>query len=382
MHAYAFVDPVFFVLNDIGQQRSANRLDQFCVSCHSPFASLLQETPPGFDQANLSPLARQGVQCDVCHMMKTSARGRGISAFHLDGARRGPITDPQPNAFHESIFDRSFLLSGVCSGCHDVVNPTGLLVETTSTEWDNSEYAIMSIECQDCHMPAYSGQAAVGGPVREVHRHTFTGVDVPLVDFPGREQTIEAVRDLLQNAITMSVEAPAQVQAGDTVVIRVTLRNDFTGHNIPSGTIFERQMWIEITATDAQSGQIVYRSGHLDGNGDLLNHHSEAVRSGALSRDRDLALFHGIPYRNGQETLFFWEADSIANKAIPPFQTRTATYRIGSDQLTATTIHVSVRVRFRAFPPYFLREIGLAHLIEHLPIFDMTETAASISIVR
>ncbi|MFQ5583721.1 MAG: multiheme c-type cytochrome, partial [Calditrichia bacterium] len=212
MHAYAFVDPIFFKLNDIALQRSNNGLDQFCIKCHSPFATLLGEAPPGFDPANLTPLAQRGIQCDVCHRIKDFERGRGVASFHLENVKRGPIADPAPNDFHQSEFDARYTQSFICTPCHDVLSPSGMRVEETSTEWDNSPYVAMGVECQNCHMPTYSGQAAEGGPFRnKLHRHYFVGVDIPLVPFPGRDNTIQMVDNLLKNTLTMTVDAPAQI---------------------------------------------------------------------------------------------------------------------------------------------------------------------------
>ncbi|NIR49945.1 hypothetical protein GWO43_15715 [candidate division KSB1 bacterium] len=52
---------------------------------------------------------------------------------------------------------------------------------------------------------------------------------------------------------------------------------------------------------------------------DLLDHHSEFVKSGAVEEDSELTLFHGVPFEDGEEILFFWEADFIEDKTIPPF---------------------------------------------------------------
>ncbi len=379
MHAYAFVDPTFFALNDIGQQRSNQQLDQFCVKCHSPVASLLKETPPGFDPLSLTDIAQKGVQCDVCHTISSFEKGRGISTFRLDKVKQGPIPDPQANSFHESEFDSRYNKSNICSACHDVLSPDDVAVEFTSTEWETSPYTAMGFECQGCHMPTYSGQAAIGGPVREVHRHTFIGVDIPLIDFPGRENTITLVDELLKNSVTMTVTAPAQISAGEDLTIQVKISNDRTGHNVPTGTIFERQMWLEIIARDATNGDVIYSSGTLDENGDLLNQKSSFVKSGMVSEDTDLALFNGTPLKNGEEVPFFWEADSIENKTIPPFSAEIVEYKI-TGPLTAKMLDLSVRLRFRSFPPYFLRAIDQSALIENLVTFDMQNFSQPISV--
>ncbi len=379
MHAYAFSDPIFFKLNEIGQERSNDRLDQFCIKCHSPVATIFGEAPPGFDPAGVSALAKKGVQCDVCHSISSFERGRGIQAFHTDQIKRGPIPDPQANAFHESAFDLAYEKSKICAPCHDVLSPDDVQIEFTATEWDRSPYAGMGLECQGCHMPAYQGRAAVGGPSRTVHRHTFVGVDVPLVDFPGREQATALVRDLLQNAISLKVTAPSQLKRGEELPASVQIINDKTGHSVPSGAVFERQMWLEVILLDPLRGDVLFESGTLDDNGDLLNSKSEAVRAGIVPADSNLALYHGTPYRNGEETLFFWEADAIRENTIPAFSSSTAEYRMPLSMATST-VQLQIRLRFRSFPPYLLRAIGKAELLQEMPIFDMATFQQTITI--
>lgn len=377
MHAYAMTDPVFLELNNIGQQRSQNELDQFCVKCHSPIGSMLGETGPGFEFSELTELAQNAVQCDVCHLMKTSARGKGISAFRMDRVRQGSIPDPKVNAYHESEFDARYTSSALCAPCHDIISPTGVLVEATSTEWDESPYSAMGLECQNCHMPEYDGKAATGGEQRKVHRHYFTGVDVALTDFPGRDETVNRVRELLQNAVQMSIDVPASSGMNDPLVVKVSLNNNRTGHRIPSGSTFERQMWIEVVVS--QNGQALFESGTLDSNGDLRNSHSELVSSGVAMEDTALALYRGIAMKNNEEIPFFWEADEVQFNTIEPFQIVMNNYRIDGPFLTGN-LTLSVRLRFRAFPPYILRQLGLSHLVQELPVFDMAEYSSTITI--
>lgn len=375
MHAYAVHDPVFIKLNRLGQQRSGNQLDQFCVKCHAPAGSALQETPPDFELANLSEIAARGVVCDVCHKVdfQNTFRGTGITHFTLDRVRRGPISDPVENSFHESQFSNAYNFSGFCAPCHDLESPDGtFLLETTNTEWDNSAFAGMGVECQDCHMPSYSGQAALGGPQRDnLHRHTFVGVDYPLVDFPGKAETIAAVRNLLENSVSMTVTSPANISPGSSFQIDIRLKNDRVGHDIPSGSTFERQMWIELLVGDSQNNQQIFATGLLDPNGDLLNHHSEYVQDNRLPADTSLVLFRGIPKdENGVEIPFFWEAASVELVSIEAFKSHTSSFTIQAPA-SPTSLNVSARLRFRSFPPYFLREIDEADLISELLIFDM-----------
>ena len=100
MHAYAAVDPVFHALNEIVQSEGKVELDQFCTKCHTPFGSILGETPPGFSLGDLSDIARAGVHCDVCHSVDQAERGLSVQSFRLDRVRKGPIIDPVENPFH------------------------------------------------------------------------------------------------------------------------------------------------------------------------------------------------------------------------------------------------------------------------------------------
>ncbi len=382
MHAYSFVDPVMFRLNEIGQERSGNRLDQFCVSCHSPIASRLGETPPGFNPAGLSRLARQGVSCDVCHKVKSWRKGHGIDEFWMNDFQIGTISDPSPNGVHQSIYDPAFARSDVCSGCHDIVTPNGVRVERTSTEWENSVYPRQGIFCQTCHMPRYKGRAAPSAPVRDsLHSHVMAGVDVPLTDFPGRERMLAAVEKQLQISLSMTVDAPASLVDGDQLRLRVVLFNHNTGHSIPSGSTFERQMWLQVLVIDPQRNDTVFASGLTDPNGDLLNSDSEYVKEGTLPLDSNLALFNGIPLRDGVHTPFFWEAHEVKFRTVPALEERNSIYRIPAGSLTSLTeVRLEVRLFFRAFPPHFLRKIDLAELVDRLPIFLMEEEIKNISI--
>ncbi len=68
MHAFSAKDPVFTALNKLGQNAYVNAIDQGCVKCHTVIGSRAGETPWGeFNVNDLSPVAQEGVTCDVCH---------------------------------------------------------------------------------------------------------------------------------------------------------------------------------------------------------------------------------------------------------------------------------------------------------------------------
>jgi nitrate/TMAO reductase-like tetraheme cytochrome c subunit len=386
MHAYAVTDPVFQRLVEISQQRNSEPVDQFCIKCHSPVATLLGETPHGFSFGDFSSISKSAISCDVCHSINTAAIESGLGLqrrhFRLDRVRRSTISDPQPNSFHESEGDPAYNFSAICSSCHNIKAPDGnFFLEETNIEWDASPYLAMGLECQDCHMPVYSGEAALGGPQRDdLNRHYFVGVDYPLVDFPGKAETITRVADLLDKAASIAVEAPSNLTPGESTAITVRVKNDRTGHNIPSGSIFERQLWVELTLINLDTGDTLYASGLTDPNGDLRDHHSEFVKRGELPLDTALTLFRGIPLdAQGQELTFFWEAKSVQKNTIEAFRSHTSEYFWTAPQ-SGMMVEVRAKLRYRALPPYFLREIGLPELQDELLIFPVDSASTIIRI--
>lgn len=379
MHAYAFVDPVNTLwMNGLRDAVGAQVLGTFCVQCHSPIGALTGQTPPGFDKENVPALVKEGITCDACHMLQ-EASGTAFSeaVYHYDvksGKKYAALPDPAPNTAHGSESKEFYNQSRACLPCHDLVNRNGLPSEITYSEWGQSPYLAMGMECQDCHMPSYSGQAAVGGPQRNnLRRHDFVGVDMPLLsDFSTSPDVRSRIETLLRNAVTVTSEIPDAVTSGGVLRFSVTINNDKTGHDIPSSVTFVRQMWLEITAVNG--ADTLYRSGYFDANGDLMDSHSELNPNG----DPDLALFQSALYLHGEPANVF-TADSIKVGSIAPFQARTAHYSIPISAAAAGTINLRIRLRFRTFPPYAIRGVE-PEMLARVPTFEMAEIERTIVI--
>ncbi len=375
MHAYAVTDPVFSAMQTLGWRETEKKMDQFCIQCHSPVASRLGFTPPFYDEASLPPVGRRGVSCAVCHSItevkqpaNADVRFEPLAGFH------GPISDPAENSFHASQFAPMFTTSELCSGCHNVVNPRGVNIENTFNEWESSPAAAEGKQCQDCHMPAYEGPAAVGGPQRTVHRHFFVGVDVALVDFPERERQREMVEALLRSAAEMTVEAPDSAVAGDRFLLPVRITSKTAGHALPTGAVADRQLWLWVQVKDA-SGRVIYQSGHFDANGDLMDRHSEIAPNG----DFDLVEFGQLMYgAQGEDVFFSWQAWGERTKTIPPLATVAPIYVIPVPAEAIGPLQVQVKLRFRSFPPFILRKVGLGDLVAKVPVIDMCEWSGQI----
>jgi hypothetical protein len=382
MHAYSMTDPVFFALNAREQAATGGELGGFCVSCHSPIALVTGTAKDSGDPATLPDVVRAGVSCESCHLARKDPNTGTF--FRSDGEGGhfklvpgdsifGPMDQVIETQFHLSIREPLFDRSDVCMPCHDLRTDAGLL-EATFTEWNESSFAVRK-ECQDCHMEEYIGQAAAGGPTdRRLHRHYFTGVDIAMTPFPGREAQRARVEEMLANTAALNVPLPAAVAPGDTLSLSASVTNFGAGHSLPSGTTFERQMWLEVVVTDG-AGDTVLISGNTDANGDLRDRHSALDPEG----DTQLALWTTELTHPTDPHATVFRATGFTGEVIPAEETRMKSFRATvPETASGAVLDVSVRLLFRPFKPYVLRELGLDYLLSENPTFVMETFAGQI----
>ncbi|MEZ5064735.1 MAG: multiheme c-type cytochrome [bacterium] len=378
MHAFAGSDPAMIAQSLMASREGGDAIGSECRNCHAP--SLVRQErwvnslPPGSNPV-LADLSHDGISCDFCHSIQVVPPVGRIDWFDtIDPAdpKLGSIVDPVANDFHESRHDDSFRTSAQCASCHQIHLADGTGIENTHREWETSILSGMGIECQECHMPAYDGPAATTGPVRRVHRHEFVGVDYLTVDFrdADRARQLESVRSLLANSVTVTSTVPSSVASADTMAIEVRVLNNLTGHSIPSGTSFSRDMWIQVTVRDAGDSEI-YRSGWLEADGELV----------APATDPDLVRFGSTLFdADGHSTPFSWRAVSIDESELLPFgATRVATYAIPVPPAATGPLTVDLALRFRPMKPSILRASGLEDLLP-VEIFEMWSTQETVAI--
>jgi hypothetical protein len=316
------------------------------------------------------------VGCDLCHTI-TAITALSNAGFVLTpGATKyGSLKNPVPNAVHKSEFHPLYPTSEYCGSCHDLVTDDGLGLETVFGEWRAGGFALTGQTCSQCHMPAYQGPAAVGGPVRTLHDHRFIGADLALIDFPNRAEQLERVTDLLRSALSVEFAVPGTTPAGSPLDLQVRLTNDRTGHDVPSGVPFIRQLWVSVSVKDG-AGLVIYESGGLDANGDLKD-----ANSAFPERDPDLFNTQATMLRaDSVPTGLTWEARYLINPSIKPQETRTADYAVTVPGGTAGPLQVEIKVRFRSFPPYVMRALGTESLLP-IPIIDMAETVRTVDVL-
>lgn len=297
MHAHALTSPLMVAQNNLAHREtlvntSSPDPQNVCVNCHGPIATQLAQSPvlPFVAEGALAEpaLVREGITCSVCHQWQGESvtAGGGLTAFQ-DGLRPGrtffgPFDDPVGNAFHQSeateLFQRD--PSQLCRNCHSVQydrngdgkieKGTDLVLQTLYDEWEDYAKAGGS-SCIECHMPVVSGTRSAESalipleqdgeaPSRRLRSHRFVAVDYPLDSAPLRDESRGEREALLRRAALLTLdETKLEVEPG-RVSFEVSIQNTGTGHNLPGGFAFVRQMWLETTILNAQ-GQALASSG-------------------------------------------------------------------------------------------------------------------------
>jgi len=312
IHAVSGPDLIYETAADANEAAHRSRLGtekvRWCESCHEPLLVLIGEVNP-IPVVGPSDAALEGTTCIVCHTAVAADPEAGNAAlvlainepYRYDDALIMAAPAEHARAMRAVSHDPLLGSSEFCGACHTEIRPPEINggppidMQTTYSEWRDSGYAELGIQCQDCHMrpdPAAAIDAILrtGEPPPGPISHRFVGAnylltdpDLPsnLVTFlrgghpPGPDLlTTErwkadlrlqraAILDLLQAAADLEIEAPATAEIGGEGRIAVTITNSGAGHDLPTGPLDQRHMWLEIAIADA-TGRSVYHSGWFD----------------------------------------------------------------------------------------------------------------------
>ncbi|MFC1855146.1 multiheme c-type cytochrome [Thermodesulfobacteriota bacterium] len=380
MHSKAMVDPIFLALWEIGNKETNGLTMKLCSGCHSAIGvSTLEINDMGY--ADLSEIAKKGVQCDVCHsisgtnFMSTDPQEPHNATFILDpgSVKRGPFKDSKSD-FHETEYSEMHTKSDFCGNCHHVYHPlSNFPIERTFDEWKYSVYAQNDIHCQDCHMVPVEimfknaatlkkhnnpGKAVDDGPDREhIYTHEFVGGNFTITAMLGSEKHANIAKQRLKGAATVEI-MPAGIKKGfGSVKVKVT--NVAAGHNLPTSLTEVRQMWLDITVTDKDSGKEIFSTGKLDKKGNI---EPDSVIFNAYAVDKD-----------GHHTYKPWEIVRFDyNKTIPPKGSALEKFSFAVPE-GVKNVNVAVKLRYRSYPQA-LADLLLKDKTVTLPVVDMVVT--------
>lgn len=328
MHAYASDDPVFIAMNRRGQRETNGALGAFCIKCHAPMAvlsgTITDANAAEFDPAKLAPRER-GITCYFCHNVAA------VEADHNNGLRlamdqtmrggaRNPVDSPAHRSKYDTLIKSDTNQSELCGSCHDIVLPNGVPVERTFKEWKEGVFSKpdSKLTCGNCHMKPSDGVIAdreglsVVSRPNGFHEHTFPAIDQALTPFPEMAAQAKGIQDILDPSIGIigpkprtSNRAPGGIclDPPGNLTVRVDSLN--LGHSFPSGSAFDRRVWLEVTAY-RQDGSILFQSGKVP----------DGMDPEQINDPKLFGLWDRATKTDGTPAHFFWEVAAIDSSKL------------------------------------------------------------------
>lgn len=379
----------------LAMHRRAIRFEQlgradFCLSCHQVAVYPNIKLEVVWDQYVASPAYREGITCQDCHMGKVPGLAEGYpvgAAAVIDGK---PVLPERKHSNHV-FYGPGYSIAHPGVFPHNVKADRWTFDQWLLFDWRGGwgteafESALERGEFR-CDFPEVWANADDRYDAREVLDENFRALDYKR----------ETRRQVMENG--SKIDGPflpdACLQGGELVVPRgrtlplsYLVTNLNSGHNLPTASLgAQPQVWLNAVLVDPR-GVRVWETGYLDGNGDLADLQSEDVLAGRLPHDDQLFNLQTkflvtnlkgtdrevyLPVNFDIDQLPFLRPPglpvSVLNHpplirmeahSLPPLGSREARYRIPGEALTVPgTYRLSIRMRSRAEPMYFMRFVG------------------------
>jgi len=315
-HRYAAMDTIFLGIQNVMAEQNGPESTRYCGGCHDPI-SLFSGTKNIFVD-NLTGLHgyQEGVSCVACHAI-TETDVKGNASYTITQPReylwqwetnglarlaRDFLIRAYP-AEHNKLSRRLFKTPEYCAACHKQfidaeVNRVGWVQlqnqydNWASSHWNHPGDPLKTVECRECHMPLVDSRDPAAGDALDYNRspkdgkhrsHRFlaanTIMPVALKDqLEGWECQLRLTEEWLRGEfpipeiehkwahgpiVKLAVSAPATVQLGQEIPLRVVMASNKVGHDFPTGPLDIIQSWLEITVTDDQD-RVTWTSGKRD----------------------------------------------------------------------------------------------------------------------
>ncbi len=248
----------------------------FCGRCHDvriPNGARFEDL---FSEYKQTPAAKRGVTCQGCHMGPTS----GVFSEYPEAPAaivRGQPTHPARRTNH--------MFAGPDSS---VVHPGIFPINPEAQEFATPE------EWLTFDVKAGWGSKAFEDNVPKSAKFPGIWAD-PEERIAAREIIDQQLELLAENRMRATTLMRNGYGLGDVKILEkekglkfdIEVKNLTDGHHVPSGLIAERNVFLQVTVTDADKA-VIFRSGDLDPNGDVRDTHSLYVHNGGMPIDEQL----------------------------------------------------------------------------------------------
>ena len=244
------------VLPSLDFDEKIANVQEDCIGCHSPTAFLSGDMTPKRTKKTdnhwkrrkeVKTEADRGVFCDFCHTVDRLEHSPAFNHDYISHAteeidpKRADLQHPW-SPHHETQTTEIFEDPNFCATCHNELNPYDVWVKATELEYSESVYASRGILCQNCHMQKMAGKPAKMGYDRELnHDHWFGG---------GFEEFVEGAA-----GVYFQQEFDA-VSPGDAIDFSILVKALATGHNFPTGSVEERDVWLHVSLNNTDGHEI------------------------------------------------------------------------------------------------------------------------------
>jgi hypothetical protein len=313
-HRYAAMDLAFQTIQHVMAENEGPESTRYCAGCHDPISlfggrkNLYEEDLSAFG-------ADEGVSCISCHsIVECDVKGNADYtlappipyAFSLEGGTvAGFLADFLVRAYpghHVASYRRElYKTPEFCGACHKQfidaeINKVGWVQlqnqydNWKNSHWNQSEDPSERITCLECHMRLVDSEDPAAGDALDYNRdpsdrkhrhHGFIAANqfIPRVHgLEGADRHIRLTEEWLRGetvipeiahkwrsgpVVTVRIEAPERLRAGENATFRVVAHNNKVGHDFPTGPLDIIQAWVEVVARDG-AGRELLRSGTLD----------------------------------------------------------------------------------------------------------------------
>ena len=350
----------------------------FCMSCHQVAVQPGIKLEVVWDQFRGSPAYREGVTCQDCHMGKVPGvdAGYSVGPAAVVGER---VVAPERKHSNHAFYGPGYSIAhpGVWpfSKEADRWKFNDWLEFEWRSGWGTDEFEDALPEgSDDCFPPAW----------RNVDDR-YDAREIVDENLQKLEYKRDIRRQLLENG--SKVDGPFFVKPpkiGKALNFYYCVSNISPGHNMPSGSLgAQPQVWMNVVLIDPM-GRRIWETGHTDSNGDVCDIHSFDVQDRVLPLDKQLFNLQTkflttnikgtdremmLPVPVDADQLPFLrpapQATTVINHpptirmeshSIPALGSRNARFSVPKRIMqTPGTYRLSVRMRSRAEPIYFMR---------------------------
>jgi Cytochrome c554 and c-prime len=351
----------------------------FCAGCHQVVVQPGIGLEVVYLQYRSGPAYQKGISCQDCHMGAVPGKALGYTC--------GPIAEVNEKVYRSDRKHSNHMFHGPG---YPIAHP-GLFphneksLQWTALQWLEFDYR------SGWGTEAFEKSMAASG-----QRLNFPIVWQNAQDRRDARNVVEANQRLIQVKRQSSAEILANgsaiegpffdeaPRARSNLHFHYIVRNTSEGHNMPSGSLgAQPQLWLNAVLI-GPDGNRLWESGDLDSNGDLRDLQSEDVNNRRLPAD--LQLFNmqtkflitnvkgteremALPVNLDIDPIPFFRPGAVPYTvlnhppfvrmeahSIPPLDSRKAKYSVPGDLIRQQgRYRLSVRMRSRVEPPYFMR---------------------------